>query len=58
MGKAVVTMVANAVIIAVYVVCVTYAATFFDNSKLLWWYVLVTCIGFTYTHRQEKNDEQ
>ena len=28
----------------VYIVCVTYAAMYFHNAALLWWYVLVLFI--------------
>ena len=41
-------MFANVVIMATYAVCVTYAAVYFNNPKVLWWYLLLGVIGFTY----------
>lgn len=49
-------MIANAVIMTGYAVCVTCAAVHFDNPKLLWWYVLLTVIGFSYKGKQEDED--
>ena len=46
-------MIANAVIMTSYAVCVTCAAIHFDNPKLLWWYLLLTVIGFTYKDKKE-----
>ena len=45
-------MLANMVIMATFAVCVTYAATYFDNPKILWWYVLLAFLGFTYKSRE------
>ena len=41
-------MFANMVIMATYAVCVTYAATYFNNPGILWWYLMMGFIGFTY----------
>ena len=41
-------MLANAAIMTTYAVCVTCAAVCFDNPKILWWYVLLCFIGFSY----------
>ena len=51
-------MIANAVIMSVYAMCVTYAAIQFDNPKLLWWYVLLTVIGFSYNRKADDNDTE
>lgn len=29
-----------------YIICVTRAAMYFNNPKLLWWYLLVLLIGY------------
>lgn len=44
-------MLANILIMGIYATCVTYAATYFNDPKILWWYVLLTVIGFTYKTR-------
>ncbi len=41
-------MFVNMAIMTIYAVCVTYAAVYFNNPKILWWYVLMTLIGFSY----------
>lgn len=38
---------------SVYVACVTIAAMHFDNPKLLWWYVLVLLLGYSYETKRE-----
>ncbi len=48
-------MLANMAIMVTYAVCVTYAATHFNDPKILWWYVLLTLIGFTY--KTKKDDD-
>lgn len=51
-------MLANMAIMGTYAVCVTYAATHFNDPKILWWYVLLTLIGFTYkTKKDDDGDE-
>ena len=45
-------MIANIVVKSVYAVCVTCAAVYFHNPKLLWWYVLLMLIGFTYERKE------
>ena len=47
-GRMRVIMLANMVIMGTYAACVTYAAIHFNDPKILWWYVLLTCIGFSY----------
>lgn len=31
-----------------YIVCVTKAAMYFNNPKILWWYLLVLIIGYSF----------
>lgn len=51
-------MFANMMIMAIYAVCVTFAATYFDNPKILWWYVLLTLIGFSYKSGGEEDGKR
>ena len=41
-------MIANTVIMSVYAICVTLAAVHFNNPGILWWYLMMGVIGFTY----------
>ncbi len=41
-------MFANTMIMMIYTVCVTYAAVRFDDPSILWWYVMLGFLGFTY----------
>lgn len=41
-------MLANIVIMSIYTMCVTGAAIYFNNPKILWWYVLLALLGFSY----------
>ncbi len=41
-------MLANIVIMSVYAICVTYAATYFNDPGILWWYLLLGVLGFSY----------
>jgi hypothetical protein len=51
-------MLANMAIMGTYAVCVTYAASHFSDPKILWWYVPLTLIGFTYkTKKDDDGDE-
>ena len=43
-----VVMIANTVIMSVYAICVTLAAVHFNNPGILWWYLMMGVIGFTY----------
>ena len=36
----------------VYVLCVTYAAIHFNNTALLWWYLLVLITGYSIKNRK------
>ena len=38
---------------SVFVACVTVAAMHFNNSKLLWWYVLVLFLGYSIETKRE-----
>lgn len=31
-----------------YIVCVTKAAMYFNDPKILWWYLLVLIIGYSF----------
>ena len=48
-------MLANMVIMATYAVCVTCAAIYFGNPDILWWYVLLGFLGFSYNSRGAKD---
>ena len=41
-------MIANSVIMATYAICVTFAAVHFNNPGILWWYLIMGFIGFSY----------
>ena len=41
-------MIANTIIMATYAICVTFAAVHFNNPGILWWYLMMGVIGFTY----------
>lgn len=41
-------MIANIIIISTYAICVTFAAVHFNNPGILWWYLLMAGIGFSY----------
>lgn len=41
-------MIANSVIMATYAICVTFAAVHFNNPGILWWYLMMGVIGFSY----------
>lgn len=42
----VLTVICNIIIDLAYTVCVTVAAIHFDKPSILWWYVLLLCIGY------------
>ena len=31
-----------------FIICVTRAAMYFNNPKILWWYLLVLIIGYSF----------
>lgn len=41
-------MLANIAIMTTYAVCVTYAAIHFNDPSILWWYLMLGFMGFTY----------
>ena len=41
-------MITNIVIISTFAVCVTIAAIHFDKPAILWWYLLMPCLAFTW----------
>ena len=50
-------MISNALIKVAYVTCVTAAAWRFQNPNLLWWYLLVLLIGYTYKETPKDKKE-
>lgn len=38
----------NIVLDVSYIICVTRAAMYFNNSRILWWYLLVLLTGFNF----------
>lgn len=51
-------MFANAVIMSAYAACVTCAAVYFDNPKILWWYVMLGFLGFSYKSGGDDNERK
>lgn len=49
-------MIANTIIMSVYSICVTCAAIHFDRPGILWWYLLLAAMGFTYKTKKENDD--
>ena len=49
-------MIANCIIMSTYAVCVTCASAYFNDPSILWWYLLLAVIGFSY--KAEKEDKQ
>ena len=49
------TMLCNIVIKSVFALCVTAAAIYFGNPRILWWYILLMFLGYDYkqTHTKE-----
>lgn len=43
-------MLGNIIIKCTFFVCVTVAAVYFGNAKILWWYVLALFINYGYRH--------
>lgn len=51
-------IITNAVIKVAYVVCVTFAAVYFNSAWLLCWYLLLLCIGYDYKSTKEKKKDE
>ena len=52
-------MTANIIIMSTFAICVTFAAVHFNNAGILWWYLMMGVIGFTYksgSDEKEKNN--
>ena len=49
-------MTANIVIKSMLVVCVTVAACFFAEPKILWWYTLLPLVGYEYKTERGDSD--
>lgn len=41
-------MIANILIRTVFMVCVTVLAIMFNRTNILWWFVLLPFLGYTY----------
>lgn len=51
-------LIADFAVKAIYAVCVTRAAIFFDKPSILWWYLLLLIIGVSYQeHRKSEKEE-
>ena len=48
-------MLANIAIMSTFAVCVTYAATYFNNPHILWWYLMLGFLGFSYKRRSDED---
>ena len=42
-------MIANILIICVYIICVTTLSIVFNKTSLLWWFILAPFLGYEYT---------
>lgn len=51
-----VVMIANTIIMATYAICVTFAACHFNNPGILWWYLMMGVIGFTYNSGSKEKE--
>jgi hypothetical protein len=50
-------MTANVIIKSVFAICVTVAAVYFNNSWILWWYMVVPFLGYSYESKPIKKGE-
>ena len=41
-------MIANIIIESVFMICVSILAIKFQNTSLLWWFVLIPFLGYSY----------
>ena len=41
-------MVSNVLIMVTYAICVTCAAIYFNDPGILWWYIFMGFLGFSY----------
>lgn len=51
---AIVTILGNVAVKIGFSVCVTVAAIHFENPRLLWWYLLLLLLGFSYESHEKK----
>lgn len=57
-------MIANILIKAIFMICVTILAITFSKTSLLWWFVLIPFLGYEYKtsnnsdHQTEKGGEE
>ena len=52
-----VVMTANIIIMSVYAICVTFAAIHFNNPGILWWYLMLGVIGFSYKQHSDRKED-
>jgi len=50
-------MIANIIIESVFMICVSILAIKFQNTSLLWWFVLIPFLGFSYKIKPNKEKE-
>ena len=50
-------MIANMIIESVFIICVSILAIKFQNTSLLWWFVLIPCLGFSYKTKNNNVEE-
>lgn len=54
-------MTANIIIKSVFTICVTAAAIYFNNARIMWWYMVVPFLGYDYKEtptKKGKDNEQ
>ena len=49
-------MTANIIIKTVFAICVTAAACYFGNPVILWWYMFIPLLGYSYETKRGEND--
>lgn len=50
-------MIANMIIESVFMICVSILAIKFQNTSLLWWFVLIPFLGFSYKTKNNNAEE-
>jgi hypothetical protein len=47
-------IIGSVVIKAIVAICITYAAVHFDRAAILWWYLLLPWLGWSYEGQKNK----
>ena len=47
-------MIGNVVIKSVFAICVTAAAMYFNNAWILWWFIVLSFLGYDYKETPTK----